>query len=98
MSEEKLGVQNIEEILVASNEIGLVVAKHAKDGLQLAKDVPSIVAEVLASDALKGALSKAVEGAGSVIAEGKDISVAEAVQLVGVQVAYVPKYLEVLKG
>jgi hypothetical protein len=91
-----VGIQDTKEVLIASNELTLVVIKHVKDGVSVA-DVPAIVSELIASDSFKLALVDAVKGVTNVPAEIKDIDFAEGMELAKVQLGYVPKLLEALK-
>jgi hypothetical protein len=91
-----LGIQETKEVLIASNELTLVVIKHVKDGIAVS-DIPAIVSELIASDSFKLALVDAVKGVTNVPAEIKDIDFAEGMELAKVQLEYVPKILEALK-
>lgn len=91
-----VGITETKEVLVAVNELGLVVIKHVKDGVSVA-DVPAIVSELVASDSFKLALVSAVTGITNVPAEVKDVDFTEGMELAKVQLGYVPKILEALK-
>lgn len=90
------GIQETSEVLVAANELGLVVIKHVKDGVS-ASDIPAIVSELVASDSFKLALTKAVTNVTQVPAEIADIDFAEGMELAKIQLSYVPKILASLK-
>lgn len=90
------GIQETKEVLIAANELTLVVIKHVKDGVAVS-DIPAIVSEIIASDSFKLALVDAVKGVTNVPAEIKDIDLTEGMELGKVQLAYVPKILEALK-
>jgi hypothetical protein len=91
-----LGIQETKEVLIASNELTLVVIKHVKDGIAVS-DIPAIVSELIASDSFKLALVDAITGITNVPAEIKDIDFVEGMELAKVQLGYVPKLLEALK-
>ena len=91
-----LGIQETKEVLIASNELTLVVIKHVKDGVSVA-DLPAIVSELMTSDSFKLALVDAITGITNVPAEIKDIDFVEGMELAKVQLGYVPKLLEALK-
>lgn len=91
-----VGIQETKEVLIAANELTLVVIKHVKDGVAVS-DIPAIVSELIASDSFKLALVDAVKGVTNVPAEIKDIDLTEGMELGKVQLAYVPKILEALK-
>jgi len=90
------GIEETKEVLVASNELGLVIAKHVKDGPQ-ATDIAAIAMELFGSDAFKLALVKAIENVKQVPAEVKDIDLEEGLELAKLQLQYIPKFLEALK-
>lgn len=91
-----VGIQETKEVLIAANELALVVVKHVKDGVSVS-DVPAIVSELIGNDAFKLALVDAVKGIVNVPAEIKDIDLTEGMELGKVQLSYVPKFLEALK-
>jgi hypothetical protein len=91
-----VGITETKEVLIAVNELSLVVIKHVKDGVSVA-DLPAIVSELVASDSFKLALVSAVTGITNVPAEVKDIDFTEGMELAKVQLGYVPKLLEALK-
>jgi len=89
-----MDIKNTKEILVAANEIGLVVAQALKDGAQMS-DAMVVVGKIMGD--LQGKVGAAISGASEVPAEIKDISVNEVVELVALQLEYVPKFVNVLK-
>ena len=89
-----MDVKNTKEVLVAANEIGLVVAAALKDGAQLA-DVMLVVGKIMGD--LQDKVGHAISGASDVPAEIKDIGVSEVVELVSIQLEYVPKFVAALK-
>jgi hypothetical protein len=91
-----VGITETKEVLIAVNELSLVVIKHVKDGVSVA-DLPAIVSELVGSDSFKLALVSAVTGITNVPAEVKDIDFTEGMELAKVQLGYVPKLLEALK-
>jgi hypothetical protein len=91
-----VGIQETKEVLIAANELTLVVIKHVKDGIAVS-DIPAIVSELMTSDAFKLALVDAVKGVTNVPAEIKDIDFTEGMELGKVQLGYVPKIIEALK-
>jgi hypothetical protein len=90
------GIKETKDVLVAANELTLVIIKHVKDGIAVS-DIPAIVSELMGSDAFKLALVDAVTGVTNVPAEIKDIDFAEGMELGKVQLDYVPRILEALK-
>ena len=92
----KIGIEETKEVLIALDEISLLILGQIKDGIQLS-DVVSIITKVLASEELKSALSRAVVGISNIPAELKDIDLSEGIELIKTEIAYVPKFLEALK-
>jgi len=95
---EEYSVKETKELLVGLNHLSLMLVKHLKDGFQLGKDSVAIVSELMTNKELKTALSEAANGVSKVPAEIKDMSLAEGMELVMVQVDFVPKLLEAMKA
>lgn len=93
----KEGIQETKEVLLALNELSLMLVKHLKDGFQLGKDSAAIVGELMMNTELKASLSKAAENVSKVPAELKDLDVSEGVELAISQAVFVPKLIEALK-
>jgi hypothetical protein len=92
-----VGILETRDVLVAANELALVVVKHVKDGAQLS-DIPAVITDLLASDAFKAALVEAIKNIQAVPGEIADIDLSESIELVKAQIAYVPKIIEALKA
>jgi hypothetical protein len=90
------GIIETEDVLVAVNELSLVVIQHVKDGVQVS-DIGAIVFQLMNSDAAKVALVKAVENILAVPKEIGDIDLGEGLELGKVQLSYLPKILEALR-
>jgi hypothetical protein len=90
------GIQETQEVLVATNELALVVVKHVKDGVQIG-DIGAVVGELISNVQFREALTKAVQNVAQVPAEIKDIDFAEGLELAKLQIAYIPKFVEALK-
>lgn len=84
------GIKETKDVLVAVNKLAVDTIKAAKDGLDLS-DLSVLVG---ALDEIKNA----VEGAGEISAEMKDLSREEAQQLMFEAVAIVFNVLEALKN
>lgn len=95
-NKETIGIIETKEVMIAANEIALVVVKHVKDGVQ-ATDIPGIVVELFNSDDFKQAIARAVENVTLVPKEVADISLTEVMDLAKEQLAYVPRLLAALK-
>jgi hypothetical protein len=90
-------IKETKEAMVGLNEVTILLAKQLKDGLQVSQDIAAVVGELLANPELKDKLAEAAKGIQQVPAELKDLSVAEGIQLVMVQVDYLPKLLAAFK-
>lgn len=93
---EKLTIKETKEALIGVNKLSILMMKRLKDGVGI--DDAFAVYEKLKSDAeFRQALVDAYQGIEKVPAEVKDIDLSEAVELVSVQVSYIPKMVEALK-
>ena len=90
------GIKETKEVLVAVNELALIIIKHVKDGLQVS-DVPSIALEMFMNEAFKDAIANAVNNISLVPEEVKDLSVEEGLELAKEQISYLPRLLDGLK-
>lgn len=90
------GIQETKDALVAVNEVGLTMVKLFADGTQFA-DFIAIWKKLGEDQAFKDQLVAAYEGWNSISGEIADLDVNEALELVSVQLAYIPKFVEVLK-
>lgn len=87
--------KEVKEVLVAANEVALVLVKQLKDGVDFG-DFQAVYAKITADEEFRSKLAAAYEGVSNVPAEVIDLDLMEAVDLVGVQVSYVPKYIAAL--
>lgn len=93
---EKVGIKEMKELLIAVNEVSVLLVKMFKDGVQLA-DAAALMAAIAASEELKEKLLAAYVGVGQIPAEMKDVDLQEGLELAGVQLSYIPKIVEALK-
>jgi hypothetical protein len=93
----KMEIKETKELLVGVNEIALLVVKRLKDGVQL-EDFVAFWNAFTQDAEFKAKVQAAYEKANEVPAELGDLQVGEIVELVGVQVGYVPKFVEVFKS
>lgn len=89
---EKVGVVETKEVLIALMAIGKAMAKASKDGL----DLGDLVA-LVGNEEVKAALALAAVNVSKVPAEIKDIDLAEGLELVVAMVKEVPALLESFK-
>jgi hypothetical protein len=88
-------VKETKDLLVAVNEVALVLVKQLKDGVGL-DDFAAVFAKVTSDKEFQEKLAVAYEGAMQIPGEVVDLDLQEVVQLVGTQVEYVPKYIAAL--
>ena len=91
-----MGIKETKEVLVGVNELSVLICALAKDGLQVT-DALSLFNAIQSNVELQNKLVAAFQGAGAVPEEVKDIDLNEGVELLLLQVSYVPKILEALK-
>ncbi len=84
------------EVIVALNEVIVVIAKLLKDGFQVS-DVTDLAKSVFMDEEMKAVLKKAYENISVCKDEIKEIDIMEIVELGTVQLQYIPKILEALK-
>lgn len=94
--EEVHGIRESKEVLVALNELSMEIIKLVKDGLQW-KDAVDLYSKLNNSDLLSK-LTKAANGIDAVPDEVKDLNISEAMELAMVQIAYIPRIVDALKG
>lgn len=75
-----MDVSQTKEALIAVVKLGKVLAVLAKDGIDWS-DAAALASKIVGDEALRGALVAAVEGAGNIPAEMKDISFEEGIEL-----------------
>lgn len=90
-----VGVKDTKEAMIGINELSLTLAKTFADGIQFT-DVMDLWKKLSEDTAFKDQLLAAYEGWSNISAEVADIDATEALELVGIQMSYVPRYLEVL--
>ena len=88
------GIQETKEALVGINELGLAMARVFVDGVQFA-DFMDLWKKLSEDEAFKAKLMAAYEGWSKVSGELADLDVHESLEVVGVQLSYIPKFLEI---
>lgn len=91
-----VGIQETKEVLVAVNELALVIVKYVKDGVSVT-DIPAIVSELIGSDSFKLKLTAAITNISQVPAEIGNIDLLEGGELAVCQASYLPRILAALK-
>lgn len=95
MSNPSIGIKETKEALIGINEVGIFIASRVKDGLGL-DDAEAAFQKMIGDPEFKAKFVAAYEGAGAIPAEIKDLSILESVELVQIQVSYLPKIKEAL--
>jgi hypothetical protein len=90
------GIKELKEALIGANEVSLELAKQFKDGVQFS-DFTAFYAKLTNDAAFKAKVQAAYEGYKQIPNEVKDIDAGEGLELAGVQIEYVPKFIEVFK-
>lgn len=93
---EKQGIKETEEAIVGILKLGLVLWKAFHDGFQFG-DVADLWIAFQEDDEFKEALVSAYEGYRNIPDEIGDLSIDEMVDLTGVMLTYLPKYLHAIK-
>ena len=93
---EEYGVKEIKEALIGINEVAIFLASRLKDGIG-ADDAVALVGKLQGDADFLSKLSEAAGGISAVVSEAKDISLAEGMELVYVQLSYIPKLVEALR-
>ena len=75
-----MDVKETKEAVVALVKLGKVLAELAKDGIDW-KDGAALASKIVSDEAFRSALVAAVEGAGAIPAELKDIKLEEGIEL-----------------
>ncbi|HRT83935.1 MAG TPA: hypothetical protein P5523_04790 [Bacteroidales bacterium] len=92
-----MDIKETKEALIGLNELALVIAVRLKDGFQVVEDISAVVAKLMSDAEFQAKLQAAYENIGAIPEEIKDLQLNEVIELVGVQVGYVPKFVEALK-
>ena len=92
----KLGIKETKEALIGANKLSVLMMRRLKDGVGI-DDAFAIYDKLKTDTEFRQALVDAYQGIEKVPAEVKDLDLNEAVELIGVQVSYVPKMIEALK-
>lgn len=89
------GIKETKEALIGVNELALFLVKRLKDGADL-NDALAIWEKLQKDDEFKEILQKAWDGYQAVPNETKDLNVPEAIELISVQLEYLPKFVDEL--
>ncbi len=92
----KLGIKETKEALIGANKLSVLMMRRLKDDVGI-DDAIAIYDKLKTDTEFRQTLVDAYQGIEKVPAEVKDLDLNEAVELIGVQVSYVPKMIEALK-
>lgn len=92
-----IGITETKEFLIGLNEIGVFLAGKFKDGVQIT-DFTEFYAELMSNEEFKAKIQSGYDNAKQIPSEIKDIDAGEGLELAGVQIEYVEKYVDVLKS
>ena len=94
--EEKKGIKETKEVLMAAKVLSLLIIKKAKDGIQVSDGV-DIAAALLLDAEIKNAVSAALDKINEVPAEMKELDILEGMDLAKFVLDSIPEYIEALK-
>jgi hypothetical protein len=83
------------DVVIALNEVAVVVAKHMRDGA--VKAIEETVADILASAELKAVLTEAITNIVAVPTETQKFTFQDWLDLGMCQISYIPKLLVALQ-
>lgn len=91
------GIEESKDVLIAVNELCILLLTKFKDGVQLS-DFTSIFAAITLDSEFKSKIQEAYVGAKAIPAEVLDIDVAETIELSSLQLSYIPKILAAIRS
>ncbi len=91
-----MNVKDTKEALVGMNEIALYFAKALSDGTQF-KDFTEFYEKMTKDEDFKEKMRVAWEGRQNISTELKDVDLKEGLELVTVQLDYLPKFVDAMK-
>ncbi len=87
-------IKETKEVLVALNEVTLVIAEALKDGFDATEDLVAILNKLVLDEAFKTKIEDAFENISAIGDELKDIDLNEGIELALVQIGYLPRLLD----
>ncbi|MHA2122434.1 MAG: hypothetical protein ACW990_14625 [Promethearchaeota archaeon] len=94
--EQKLPINDVEDVIVAVNELAILMIKRFKDGVQF-DDFVALYSSIMDDEKMKKIMFDAYNGYKNIPAQAKDIDVKEACSLAAIQLKYVPIIVETIK-
>lgn|SRR3990167_2076077 len=90
--ESKEGSKEIKEAIIGVNEVSLFLVSKLKDGAQF-QDGVDFYNKLTQDNNFKSVVQAAYEGYEKIPAEAKDIDAGEGLEIVSIQLNYLPKYV-----
>lgn len=84
------------EAVIAVNELGILLCERLRDGFQVTQDLPEIFAKFSKDEEFLAKIKAGYQNAAAIPAEVGKIDLASAVDLVTVQISYIPKIIAAL--
>ena len=97
MSEEKVGIKETKEVLIALMQLSAILAESFKDGVQ-AHDFAEIIVKFQANPELQAKFMAAYSDINKIPSEVKDIDVAEGIDLVIALLPEIKNLINVIKA
>lgn len=91
-----VGIKETKEAVVGVNEVALYFAKALSDGAQF-KDFTEFYEKLTKDEDFKAKMAAAWENRQQIPAELKDVDLKEGIELVNVQLEYLPRFIDALK-
>lgn len=95
-ADSKEGVKELSEAVDGSLALGVVLAERLKDGVGM-DDLGALWDTWKNDEVIKAKLEAAVEGYKKIGVEVKDLDAGEGIEVAGLMLDYVPKYVDALK-
>ncbi len=92
------GDKETKDVLIAANEIGVLATKQLKDGVQVFEDFAAFFDAFTKNEDFKAKMKDAWDNHQAVANEVKELDLGEIMDLAGVQLLYLPKYVEAAKA
>jgi len=90
------GIKEIKDVLLAMNATALFMASRLKDGIGF-DDGAAFIAHITSDSEYKRLMAEAYDKYALIPAELKDVDIGEGLELVNVELEFIPNLLDVLK-
>lgn len=92
--EEKIGIKELKEAVIGTNEVALFTAERMSDGADFG-DFKAFYDKLTKDEEFQKVLKEAWEGRQKIPKEVQDIDLAEGMELAQLQISYLPRYIKV---